>query len=81
MPASLRLLGHAILCGVLYVAYESETEVCGAYMLCVLFKSHLLLAIPQSDSFRYDAIALISLHGSQVGKSGDGRGKSSRRSV
>ncbi|KAL8981066.1 MAG: hypothetical protein Q9205_004030, partial [Flavoplaca limonia] len=74
VPASLRLLGHAILCGVLYVAYESETEVCGAYMLCVLFKSHLLLAIPQSDSFRYNVIALIGLHGSQIGKSGDGRG-------
>ncbi|KAL8673078.1 MAG: hypothetical protein Q9168_002501 [Polycauliona sp. 1 TL-2023] len=74
MPASLRLLGQAVLCGVLYVAYESEEEVCGAYMLCVLFKSHLLLALPQADSFRYDVVALVSLHGSQIEKSGDGRG-------
>ncbi|KAL8766511.1 MAG: hypothetical protein Q9209_006727 [Squamulea sp. 1 TL-2023] len=77
-PASLRLLGHAALCGVLYVAYESEKEVCGAYMLCVLFKSHLLLAVPQAvtqtDILRYDVIALINLHGSQVEKADDGRG-------
>ncbi|KAL8680100.1 MAG: hypothetical protein Q9186_003684 [Xanthomendoza sp. 1 TL-2023] len=73
-PASLRLLGHAILCGVLYVAYESEKDVCGAYMLCVLYKTHLLLAIQQSDAFRYDIVALISLHGAQVEKADDGRG-------
>ncbi|KAL8915694.1 MAG: hypothetical protein Q9172_006760 [Xanthocarpia lactea] len=75
-PASLRLLGHASLCGVLYVAYESEREVCGAYMLCVLFKSHLLLAVPRTDSFRYDVVALFSLHGSQIEKADDGRGQS-----
>ncbi|CAL8580126.1 hypothetical protein XPA_005859 [Xanthoria parietina] len=73
-PASLRLLGHATLCGVLYVAYEAEKEVCGAYMLCVLFKTHLLLAVPQSDTFRYHVVALIDLHGSQTEKSDDGRG-------
>ncbi|KAL8853564.1 MAG: hypothetical protein Q9221_001550 [Calogaya cf. arnoldii] len=73
-PASLRLLGHAILCGVLYVAYESEKEICGAYMLCVLFKSHLLLAVPQSDTFRYQVVFLINLHGSQIEKSDNGRG-------
>ncbi|KAI4280660.1 MAG: hypothetical protein L6R38_004285 [Xanthoria sp. 2 TBL-2021] len=73
-PASLRLLGHAILCGVLYAAYESEKEVCGAYMLCVLFKTHLLLAVTQSDTFRYHVVALINLHGSQIEKPDDGRG-------
>ncbi|KAL8993247.1 MAG: hypothetical protein Q9169_006485 [Polycauliona sp. 2 TL-2023] len=74
VQAYIRLLGHAILCGVLYVAYESEKEICGAYMLCVLYKTHLLLAVPQTDSFRYDVVALVSLHGSQVEKPGDGRG-------
>ncbi|KAL8735333.1 MAG: hypothetical protein Q9166_000878 [cf. Caloplaca sp. 2 TL-2023] len=73
-PVSLRLLGHATLCGVLYVAYESEKDVCGAYMLCVLFRSHLLLAIQQPDTLRYDVVALISLHGSQIEKADDGRG-------
>lgn len=59
----------------LYIAYESEKEVCGAYMLCVLFKTHLLLAVPQSDTFRYHVVALINLHGSQIEKSDDGRGE------
>ncbi len=59
----------------LYVAYEAEKEVCGAYMLCVLFKTHLLLAVPQSDTFRYHVVALIDLHGSQTEKSDDGRGE------
>ncbi|KAL8783323.1 MAG: hypothetical protein Q9213_004698 [Squamulea squamosa] len=77
-PASLRLLGHAVLCGVLYVAYESGKEVRGAYTLCVLFKSHLLLAVPQAvtqpDILRYDIVALISLYGSLVEKADNGRG-------
>ncbi|KAL8665595.1 MAG: hypothetical protein Q9202_002099 [Teloschistes flavicans] len=73
-PASLRLLGQPILCGVLYVAYEFGQYVCGDYMLCVLFPSYLLLAVQQSDSDHFDVIALINLDGSQLGKADDGRG-------
>lgn len=63
-----------MLCGVLYVAWESEDEVCGEYMLCVLFKSHLLLAIQQTHVERYDVVALITLSDSQLEKADDGRG-------
>ncbi|KAL9596413.1 MAG: hypothetical protein Q9179_004625 [Wetmoreana sp. 5 TL-2023] len=73
LPPSLRLLGHPILCGVLYVAYECKQEVCGDYMLCVLFWSHLLLARQQPDDERYHVAALISLCDSQVGKADEGR--------
>ncbi|KAI4207062.1 MAG: hypothetical protein LQ346_000780 [Caloplaca aetnensis] len=73
-PSSLRLLGYPILCGVLYAVWESEREVCGEWMLSVLFGSHLLLAIQQPDADRYDVVALISLTDSQVEQADDGRG-------
>lgn len=74
-PASLRLLGYPVLCGVLYVAWESEDEICGEYMLCVLYKSYLLLAVQQLNTDRYDVVALLSLNDSQVEKADDGRGQ------
>ncbi|KAL9015964.1 MAG: hypothetical protein Q9185_006662 [Variospora sp. 1 TL-2023] len=73
-PASLRLLGYPILCGVLYVAWESENEVCGEYMLCVLFRSHLILATLDPSTNRFEVVALISLSNSQFDKADDGRG-------
>ncbi|KAL8866971.1 MAG: hypothetical protein Q9174_005962, partial [Haloplaca sp. 1 TL-2023] len=73
---SLRLLGHHVLCGVLFVAYESEHEVRGEYMLCALFRSHILLAVQRSGTESYDVVALLSLHDVQVGRTDDGRGQS-----
>ncbi|KAI4133656.1 MAG: hypothetical protein LQ341_006145 [Variospora aurantia] len=73
-PASLRLLGYPILCGVLYVAWESDNEVCGEYMLCVLFRSHLILATLHPSTNRFEVVALISLSNSQFDKADDGRG-------
>ncbi|KAL8690770.1 MAG: hypothetical protein Q9218_003863 [Villophora microphyllina] len=74
LPPSLRLLGDPGLCGILYVAYESGQEICGEYMLCVLFQSYLLLAAQQSEADRYDVAALINLSDTQVRKPDDGRG-------
>ncbi|KAL8965916.1 MAG: hypothetical protein Q9197_006264 [Variospora fuerteventurae] len=73
-PASLRLLGYPILCGVLYVAWESENEVCGEYMLCVLFRSQLILATLHPSTNRFEVVALVSLSNSQFDKADDGRG-------
>ncbi|MCJ1426910.1 hypothetical protein MMC29_004813 [Sticta canariensis] len=73
-PASLRLLGHAILCGVLYVAYQSKNDLRGGYMLCVLFKSYLILAIPKPGGTQYNVMAIMSLSDIQIDKPDNGRG-------
>lgn len=74
-PVSLRLLGHAILCGVLYVAYQSKKDLRGDYMLCVLFKSYLILAVPKPGGTQYCVIAIMSLSDIQIDKSDNGRGE------
>lgn len=74
-PASLRLLGQATLCGVLFVAYQSKSDVRGEYMLCVLFKSYLLLAIPKHGSTKYMVMAILSLRDTQINEADNGRGE------
>lgn len=73
-PVSLRMLGYPNLCGVLYVAWETESGICGEYVLCVLFRSHLVLAIEHPGGDRYDVVAIISLSDTQLQKADDGRG-------
>lgn len=75
---SLRLLGHASLCGVLFVAYqacESQSDIRGEYMLCVLFKSYLLFARPKTGSNKYEAVIIMSLRDIQLDRPNNGRGK------
>lgn len=72
---SFRFFGHATLCGVLFVAYQCGSDVRGEYMLCVLFKSHLLLAIPKQGTAKFSIAAIISLKDTQIDKSDNGRGK------
>ena len=74
-PFALRFLGHASLCGVLFVAYESGSEVCGDYMLCALFKSHLLIAVPTEGRSSFDIVAIITLSGMQIHQSNEGQGR------
>ncbi|KAL9601799.1 MAG: hypothetical protein Q9219_002289 [cf. Caloplaca sp. 3 TL-2023] len=73
-PKSLRLLGYPILCGVLYVAWETESSVLGDYALCILFGAHLVLAIQQPDADRYHVVAIIGLNDIQLEKADNGRG-------
>lgn len=68
------MLGYPVLCGVLYVAWESENDIRGEYMLCALFKSHLVLAIESPGSDRFDVVAIINLSDTQIEKADDGRG-------
>ena len=59
-----RSLGHATLCGVLYVAYQSGKTVVGEYMLCALFKSYLVIAMPPKAAATvrtFRIVATISL--------------------
>lgn len=72
--ASLRMLGYPVLCGVLYVAWESGNGIHGEYVLCALFKSHLVLAIEHPGTDRYDVVAIINLSDTQLENADDGRG-------
>ena len=76
-PSSLRLMGHAKLCGVLYVAYQTFYGLRGDYMLSILFKSYLLLALPKSG-IRYEIAAIISLGDVRVDTPDNGRGQLQR---
>lgn len=59
----LRLLGHVRLCGVLHVAYELKDRITGQYMLCVLYRAWLVLAIPNKTFMAYTVAAVIPLVG------------------
>ena len=72
---SIRALGHASLCGVLYVAYQSEREIQGNYMLCALFSSYLLLAQPKQGTSKFQVAAILSLSDLQVDQADSGRGE------
>jgi len=74
VPFSLRLLGYASLCGVLHVAYRSTHEVLGDFMLCALFKSHLLLASPRPGMSSFEIVAIISINDVHLEKADNGKG-------
>jgi len=71
---SLRPLGHSSLCGALFVAYQSRSDVLGDYMLCALFRSHLLLATPTKGYSRFEIVAIISFGAMQMDKADNGKG-------
>lgn len=73
-PFPLRQLGHASLCGALYVAYQSQDEVLGNYIFCALFRSHLLLAAPMSGKLTFEIVAIINLNDVQMDRADNGKG-------
>lgn len=48
-------------------------------MLCVLFKSYVLIAAPGAESTRYECVAIIDLGGVRIEESDNGRGKCKNR--
>ena len=75
-PASLRVMGHFSLCGVLYAAYQSNSgDLRGEYMLCALFKYHLLLALPPQKTSNFSIAAVINTSDIQIVDADNGRGK------
>jgi hypothetical protein len=75
-----RLLGHVLLCGVLHVAYQTpEPRVKGQYMVCVLYKSCLVLAVPTRFHTPYTVVASITLANGSIEESSNGRGMSISR--
>ena len=73
-PFTVRSLGHATLCGVLHVAYQSKQGVLGGYTLCALFKSCLILALPINDGRHYKIAASISLTDLRIENADNGKG-------
>jgi RhoGEF domain len=69
-----RMLGHALLCGVLHVAYQTSNRVDGGYVLCMMFKDYLLVAAPSTGHSRLDILATIYLSDARVVSTEDGRG-------
>ncbi|KAI5304471.1 hypothetical protein KEM56_006462 [Ascosphaera pollenicola] len=57
----LREFGPLRVCGVLHVAYQTEADVHGEYMLCCLFNAHLLFAVPIGETGHFDSVAVLKL--------------------
>jgi cell pole-organizing protein PopZ len=76
-----RLLGNALLCGVLHVAYQTRHGITGVYALCVLFQRHFLVAFPVATSQRFDIVAFINLDDLSVETAADGKGLQSPSAV
>jgi hypothetical protein len=70
-----RLLGHVLLCGVLHVTFQtSEPRTKGQYMVCVLYKSCLVLATSSRFHTPYTVVANIGLANGSIEESDNGRG-------
>ncbi|CAO2657836.1 Nn.00g070960.m01.CDS01 [Neocucurbitaria sp. VM-36] len=69
-----RLLGHVLLCGVLHVAYQTPERIEGQYMVCVLYKSCLVLATVNRFQTLYTVVASIGLANGSIEDSDNGRG-------
>ncbi|KAF3002534.1 hypothetical protein E8E13_007050 [Curvularia kusanoi] len=69
-----RLLGHVLLCGVLHVAYQTPECVRGQYMICILYKTCLVLATTNRLNTFYNVVACIGLANGSIEESDNGRG-------
>ncbi len=70
-----RTLGHAVLCGVLHVAYQTRTTVQGEYMLCILFESYMLLATASEDLQQFHVAVCMHVADIKIETTEDGKGK------
>lgn len=69
-----RLLGHVLVSGVLHVTYQTPDRVKGQYMLCVLYKSCLVLATTNRLFNPYNVVATIALANGNIEEPDNGRG-------
>ncbi|KAE8349602.1 Dbl homology domain-containing protein [Aspergillus coremiiformis] len=67
-------LGAMTLCGVLHTTYQSSRYLTGGYMVCVLFKSHFLLAKVNNDYRGLEAVACLYICDAKIDTSRNGRG-------
>lgn len=70
-----RLLGHVLLCGVLHVSFQTpEPRIKGQYMICVLYKSYLVLATSSRFHTPYTVVASVGLANASIEETDNGRG-------
>ncbi|KAF2273398.1 uncharacterized protein EI97DRAFT_436053 [Westerdykella ornata] len=69
-----RSLGHVLVCGVLHVAYQTPERVTGQYMICILYRSCVLLATANRNLPPYSVVASIPLANASVEEADNGRG-------
>ncbi|KAH7394498.1 hypothetical protein BKA66DRAFT_438839 [Pyrenochaeta sp. MPI-SDFR-AT-0127] len=68
-----RMLGHVLLCGVLHVAFQTPERVKGQYMICILYKSCLVLATASRFHTPYNVVASIGLANGSIEEADNGR--------
>jgi hypothetical protein len=73
-PVLLSMLGHVQLCGALHVAYETSKRITGQYMICILYRSCLLLATANKSFSSYAVDAVISLLNARIEEPDNGSG-------
>ncbi|KAB8240341.1 Rho guanyl nucleotide exchange factor [Aspergillus flavus] len=67
-------LGPMTLCGVLHATYQSSTYLAGDYMVCVLFKSHFLLAKTKNDDRSLEVVACLYVCDAKIDTLRNGKG-------
>jgi hypothetical protein len=72
---TLRALGHIHLCGVLYVAWQTRTAIEGQYMIALLYRDHLVLAVGGKSEHAYMVKAVVGLTDANIEEVDNGRGK------
>ncbi|KAI9824694.1 MAG: hypothetical protein M1826_007272 [Phylliscum demangeonii] len=72
---TLRLLGRVVLCGVLHATWQSQHGVFGDFMLCILFRSCLVLAMPMDHHCQsFSVVACVDLSSVRLERAESGRG-------
>ncbi|CAL3962345.1 unnamed protein product [Diplocarpon coronariae] len=70
----IRALGHVQLCGVLHVSWQTRTGVDGQYMICLLYRDFLLLALASKNDQVYTVQACVGLSEVRIEEVDNGRG-------
>ncbi|KAI9892962.1 MAG: hypothetical protein M1814_000846 [Vezdaea aestivalis] len=71
---TIRLLGHVLLCGALHVAWQGPEVVQGQYLLCILFKSVILIASASKADQKFQILAGMKLADTKMDSTTNGRG-------
>lgn len=68
-------MGHIRLCGVLHICWQTNEGVSGRYMIVLLYRDWLCLAISAKSGQIYTIQACISVNNIKVETADNGRGK------